>query len=74
MRNEKKEGVIVVIGATVVYCPQKPSQNSYLYDISKAVNDFGCEPKYSYIEMLEGIKREMAGHRFDHLDGVGVTI
>lgn len=58
----------------VVYRPEKPSQNSYLYDISKAVNDFGYKPEYSYIEMLQDIKREMSGHRFDHLADVDITI
>jgi UDP-glucose 4-epimerase len=51
----------------IIYRPEKPSQNSYLYDISKAVDDFGYEPKYSYIEMLQDMKVEMTGHRFDHL-------
>lgn len=58
----------------IVYRPEKPSQNSYLYDISKAVNDFGYEPEYSYIEMLQDMKREMSGHRFDHLADVDITI
>jgi len=58
----------------IIYRPDKPSQNSYLYDISKAVNDFGYKPKYSYIEMLQDMKREMSGHRFDHLADVDITI
>ncbi|MCK4783640.1 MAG: NAD(P)-dependent oxidoreductase [Desulfobacteraceae bacterium] len=58
----------------IIYRPEKPSQNSYLYDISKAVNDFGYKPEYDYIEMLQDMKREMSGHRFDHLADVDITI
>lgn len=57
-----------------IYCPEKRSQESYLYDISKTVQDFGYKPKYPYIEMLEDIKREMSGHRFDHLANADITI
>jgi len=58
----------------IIYRPDKPSQNSYLYDISKAVNDFGYKPEYDYIEMLQDMKREMLGHRFAHLADVDITI
>jgi len=58
----------------IVYRPEKPSQNGYLYDISNATQDFCYKPNYSYIEMLEDMKQEMNGHRFDHLDGVDITI
>jgi len=58
----------------IVYCPEKPGQTGYLYDISNATRDFGYKPEYPYIEMLEDMKREMEGHRFDHLAGADVTI
>lgn len=58
----------------IVYCPDKPSQASYLYDISNAVSDFGYRPAFRYIEMLEDMKKEMMGHRFDHLVDADVTI
>lgn len=58
----------------IVYCPDKPSQASYLYDISNAVSDFGYRPAFGYIEMLEDMKKEMKGHRFDHLVDADVTI
>ena len=58
----------------IVYCPGKPSQASYLYDISNAVSDFGYRPAFGYIEMLEDMKKEMNGHRFDHLVDADVTI
>jgi UDP-glucose 4-epimerase len=51
----------------IVYCPEKPSQNGYLYDISNATKDFGYSPAFTYISMLEDMKRELNGHRFDHL-------
>ena len=52
----------------VVYRRDKPSQISYLYDISNAENDMGYAPEYSYIEMLEDMKHEMNGDRFIHVD------
>ena len=51
----------------IVYCPEKPSQTSYLYNISNACEDLGYEPNYNYLQMLEDMQREMTGHRFDHL-------
>lgn len=51
----------------IIYCPEKRSQTSYLYDISKAKKDLGYTVKYPYLEMLEDMKEEMKGHRFDHL-------
>lgn len=43
----------------IIYCPEKPSQTSYLYDVSKAVNELGYEVKYPYREMLKDMKMEM---------------
>ena len=43
----------------IVYRPDKPSQTSYLYDISKAKKDLGYEVKYPYLEMLKDMKKEM---------------
>ena len=43
----------------IVYCPEKPSQTSYLYDISKAKNDLQYSVQYPYIEMLKDMKIEM---------------
>ncbi len=58
----------------IIYCPEKPSQVSYLYDIQNAVRDFGYKPEFAYLDMLEDMKKEMAGTRFDHLKNAGVMI
>ncbi len=57
----------------IVYCEDKASQDSYLYDIGNAIRDFSYTPAYSCIEMLQDMKQEMAGHRFDHLADADVT-
>jgi len=43
----------------LVYKPEKPSQTSYLYDISKTQKDLGFKVNYPYSEMLKDMKREM---------------
>lgn len=58
----------------VVYRPEKASQNSYLYDIQNAKDELGYKPQYTYIEMLQDMKKEMNSNRFDHLKGYDVTI
>lgn len=77
--EEQIKGVIEVFSpkdnpSKIVYRPEKPSQNSYLYDIENARQELGYEPKYSYIEMLEDMKKEMEGNRFEHLSDYDVTI
>ena len=77
--EEQIKGIAKVFSPTdkqlkFIYCPEKRSQDSYLYDISKAVQDFGYKPEYPFIEMLEDMKREMSGHRFDHLANADITI
>ena len=57
-----------------IYRSEKPSKNSYLCDIIMAVTDFGYRPKYSYIEILQDMKRRMSGHRFDHLADADITV
>jgi UDP-glucose 4-epimerase len=58
----------------VVYREDKPSQNSYLYDISNAVSDLGYCPEYNYARMLEDMKLEIDSGRFNHLADVNNTI
>ncbi|QIA08521.1 NAD-dependent epimerase/dehydratase family protein [Draconibacterium halophilum] len=58
----------------IIYRPNKPSQNSYLYDITNAKKELGYQPEYSYREMLWNMKEEMKGSRFDHLKDLDVTI
>ena len=43
----------------IVFCPDKPSQTSYLYDINKAKNDLQYEVMYPYLDMLKDMKKEM---------------
>jgi len=55
--------------SSISHRPDMPSQNSYLYDISNARAELGYEPSYGYLDMLEDMKLEMSGNRFDHLAG-----
>jgi len=77
--EEQIRGIVEVFSpkdkpSKIIYCPDKPSQTSYLYDIGNAVRDFSYKPKYLYIEMLEDMKYEMEGNRFEHLKGSDNTI
>jgi UDP-glucose 4-epimerase len=45
--------------SSVVYRPEKKSQASYLYDISRTENDLNYEAKFPYIEMLKDMKSIM---------------
>lgn len=77
--DEQIKGVVEIFSpkdnpSPIIYKPEKPSQNSYLYDISNAKEELGYEPQYSYLEMLRDMKKEMAGSRFDHLKEFDVTI
>lgn len=62
--EEQIKGIVEVFSephnkSKIVYCPEKPSQTSYLYDISKAKNDLQYSVQYPYIEMLKDMKIEM---------------
>jgi UDP-glucose 4-epimerase len=77
--EEQIRGVVQVFSpkekpSEIVYRPEKPNQNSYLYDISNAREELGYEPKYNYIQMLDDMKKEMNGKRFDHLSDADVTL
>lgn len=77
--EEQIKGVVKVFSpennpSDLIYCPEKPSQNSYLYDISNAREELGYEPQYDYIQMLEDMKKEMEGDRFEHLKNSNVVI
>jgi UDP-glucose 4-epimerase len=60
--------------SAIVYRPDRPSQASYLYHISKAKRDLGYEPSYSYLDMLHDMRREMTGDRFKHLEKANVSL
>ena len=58
----------------IIYRPDMPSQNSYLYDIENARRDLNYKPQYNYIELLRDMQHEMEGDRFAHLSNSDVTI
>ena len=77
--EDQIRGVIEVFSpagnpSEIIYRPDKPSQNSYLYSIENAKAELGYKPKYNYKVMLEDMKLEMSGGRFDHLADSDVTI
>jgi len=77
--DEQVKGIIDVFSpkenpSKIIYCYEKRSQDSYLYDIENSKVELGYQPEYSYIKMLEDMKNEMNGNRFDHLVGCDVTI
>jgi UDP-glucose 4-epimerase len=43
----------------IVYRPEKRSQASYLYDISRTEQELGFKVQYPYLEMLLDMKRQM---------------
>lgn len=62
--DEQIKGVIDVFcepdkKSQIIYRPDKPSQTSYLYDISRAKKELDYEVKYPYPEMLKDMKKEM---------------
>lgn len=51
-----------------IYLPDIDNNiESYYYDISKAKNDLGWSPVYSFAEMIKDIKNEMKDNRFGYL-------
>ena len=72
--EDQARAVIEVFGnpdkpSRIVYRPDKPNNTpSYLFDMSKAREDFGFEPKYtSYLEMMKDYKRELESGRWNLL-------
>jgi len=51
----------------MIYHPAKPSQTSYLYDISRTKRDLGYTVRYPYIKMPEDMKREMDNPIFQEI-------
>ena len=53
----------------IVYRPDKPNNTpSFLFDMSKAKNDFGFVPKYtSYVEIMQDYKKELESGFWDEL-------
>lgn len=72
--EDQAKAVIEVFGnpdkpSKIVYRPDKPNNTpSYLFDMSKAKEDFGFVPRYtSYLEMMKDYKRELDSGRWDLL-------
>ena len=62
--QEQIEGIVKVFDekgkSTISFAPEKPNAPQYIMDISEAKKDFGYCPEYSYLEMLEDMKKEKA--------------
>ncbi|MCW1734239.1 NAD-dependent epimerase/dehydratase family protein [Anaerorudis cellulosivorans] len=67
--EEQIKGIVEAFGkpgkkSPIIYRPDKPSQISYLYDITKAKKELGYKVKYPYKIMLEDMKKEMNNPMF----------
>ena len=71
--EEQVQAVIDVFGqdkgSKIVYCPEKKNNTpSFLFDMSKAKEDFGFVPEYlSYHKIMEDYKTELESGRWDKL-------
>ncbi|MBQ9518405.1 MAG: NAD-dependent epimerase/dehydratase family protein, partial [Firmicutes bacterium] len=72
--EEQAKAVMEIFGdpehrGKIVYRPDKPNNTpSFLFDMSKAKNDFGFTPRYtSYIGMMKDYKKELESGRWDTL-------
>ena len=71
--EQQAQAVIQVFGdpkkSHIVYCPEKRNNTpSFLFDMSKAHEDFGFVPQYtSYIDMMKDYKMEMESKRWERL-------
>ena len=77
--EDQIKGVIKVFSpldkpSEIIYRPDMPSQNSYLYSIENAQKELGYVPKFDYEMMLKGMKLEMSRGRFDHLADSDIMI
>lgn len=72
--EEQARAVIEVFGnpdktSKIIYRPDKPNNTpSFLFDMSKAKEDFGFVPQYtSYLDMMKDYKKELDSGRWDIL-------
>ena len=77
--EDQIKGVIKVFSpldkpSEIIYRPDMPSQNSYLYSIENAQKELGYVPKFDYEMMLKDMKLEMSRGRFDHLGDSDIMI
>ncbi|MBC7865489.1 MAG: NAD(P)-dependent oxidoreductase [Bacteroidia bacterium] len=73
--QQQVDGIINVFSkkenlSKIVYRPEKPNSiDSCVYDISKAKNDLGWSPQYSFEDMLVDYKTEMESGKWEFLLG-----
>ena len=77
--EQQVKGIIEVFSpkenpSRIVYRPDKPSQNGYIYDISTTKRDLGYTPEYPYLAALRDMKLEMQGNRLSDLGRANLTI
>lgn len=71
--EEQVKAIIDIFGkdkkSKIVYKPEKPNNTpSFLFDMTKAKNDFGFEPKFkSYYAMMEDYKKELESGKWNKL-------
>ena len=72
--EDQAKAVIQVFGSPerpskIVYRPDKPNNTpSFLFDMTKAKEDFGFVPEYtSYVDMMKDYKKELESGRWDEM-------
>lgn len=72
--EDQVKAVIEVFGnpekkSKIVYRPEKPNNTpSFLFDMTKAKEDFGFVPKYTnYLDIMKDYKKELESGRWDAL-------
>lgn len=70
--EEQIRGVVEVFSnpkhkSKIIYRPEKPSQTSYLYDVSNAKKELKYRVMYPYKKMLEDMKKEMNNPWFKNI-------
>ena len=68
---EQVQGIIEVFSpegrkSEIIMRPDKPNAPQYIMDITSAREELGYNPEYSYIAMLEDMKREMQKQKATH--------
>ncbi len=61
---DQVKGMIEVFGedgkkSQIIMCPDKPNAPQYIMDIEPAIKELNYKPQYTYIKMLEDLKKEM---------------
>jgi UDP-glucose 4-epimerase len=71
--EEQIDGIIKVFSkdkiSKKIYCPNKPNALFNHLDISKTIKDLQYSPKYSYLDSLVDLKKEMEENKFKKIWG-----